>query len=257
MHVNGQGPFDFVIDTGAAMSIVTEELAGIIGLKSEETKEAVGSAGKRIEVPLGTAGLISIGETSVEDVRVGIMKQLPKCVDAQGALGYNFLKGFVLTIDYASNVLTFASPSDHKGPEPSLQTYVPLRLARADRPVLLVDVLVNTQETYQFIVDTGASQTVVSPELARRMSIRETNGDSLIGVGGATSSSVGVLRSLSIGEATLRNVQVISVDIFSALSQAIGTKFDGILGFNFLRKFKLEIDYPHERLRLEKQVHAG
>ena len=36
----------------------------------------------------------------------------------------------------------------------------------------------------------------------------------------------------------------------------MGTKFDGILGFDFLSKFKLEIDYPNERLRLEEKINA-
>ena len=53
-----------------------------------------------------------------------------------------------------------------------------------------------------------------------------------------------------------KNVSTQSADIFSALSQAMGTKFDGILGFDFLSKFKIEIDYPNERLRLEEQINA-
>lgn len=255
VHVNGKGPFDFVLDTGAAMSIITEELASIIGIEGTEVKEALGSAGKKIKVPLGKLDSISIGETRVEDVQIGIMKELPKCV-GPGVLGYNFLKEFVLTIDYGSNLLTFTSPTDKKGCDRSLPNYVPLRLARPNRPILLVDVFVNAQETYQFTLDTGASQTVVSPELAQQMSIKDIKVDSIIGVGGTTQSSVGILKSLSVGEASLRNITVIVADIFSALSQAVGTKFDGILGFNFLSKFKLEIDYPNESLRFEERVNA-
>jgi predicted aspartyl protease len=254
-YVNGKGPFDFLLDTGAAMSIITEELASIIGVEGTEVKEALGAAGKKIEVPLGKLDSISIGETRVEDVRVGIMKELPKCV-GRGVLGYNFVKEFALTIDYGSNLLTFTSPSDKKRHDRSLPTYVPLRLARQDRPILLVDVLINAQETYQFILDTGASQTVVSPELAQQMSIKDIKADSIIGAGGTTHSSVGIVKSLSVGEASLRNITVIVADIFSTLSQAVGTKFDGILGFNFLSKFKLEIDYQNERLRFEELVNT-
>jgi predicted aspartyl protease len=249
-YVNGKGPFDFVLDTGAAMSILTKELADIIGVEGTEVKEALGAADQRIEVPLGRVDSVSVGETKAEDVQVGITKELPKCVGARGALGYNFLKGFVLTIDYESNLLTLASPRDETSQAGSIQTSIPLRLAKPDRPILLVDILINAQETYQFILDTGASQTIVSPELAQRMGIGGTKADSIIGVGGATQSSVGIATSLSVGEASLSNVIVIVADIFSALSQAVGTKFDGILGFNFLSKFKIEIDYPNERLRL-------
>jgi predicted aspartyl protease len=251
--VNGKGPFDFLLDTGASMSMLTAELADTIGVEGTEVKEGLGAGGQRIKVPLGRVDSLSIGEAKAEDVQVGITKDLPKCIIARGALGYNFLKGFVLTIDYASNLLTLASPKDETSQSHSLQTYVPLRLANPERPILLVDVLVNARETFQFILDTGASQTIVSPELAQRMDIRGTMTDEIVGVGGAAQSSVGKATSLSIGEASLNNVTVIVADIFSPLCQQVGTRFDGILGFNFLSNFKIEIDYPNERLLLLKR----
>jgi len=249
-YINGKGPFDFVLDTGASMSIITEELARIVGIEGSETKEAMGVAGKSVDVQLGKVDSISIGEIRVDDVQIGVLKELPKCVGAKGDLGYNVLKGFVLTIDYKSNLLTLSSPRDTKSQNRPVHPYVPLRLARPDRPILLVDVLVNAQETYRFILDTGASHTVVSAGLAQRMRIGGGKLDSLIGVGGVTQSSVGRLQSLSIGEASLRNVAVIIADMFSAISQAVDIQLDGILGFNFLRAFKVEIDYPNGRLRL-------
>lgn len=109
-QVNGKGPFNFVLDTGASMSIMTEELANVIGIEGAEIKEGLGSAGRKLEVSLGKVDSISIGEIRVKDVRVGIMKKYPKCVGSQGALGYNFFKDFVLTIDYRNNLLTFTRP---------------------------------------------------------------------------------------------------------------------------------------------------
>jgi hypothetical protein len=43
---------------------------------------------------------------------------------------------------------------------------------------------------------------------------------------------------------------VIVADFFSMLSQAVGAKLDGIVGYNFLRDYKVVIDYPNELLRL-------
>lgn len=34
------------------------------------------------------------------------------------------------------------------------------------------------------------------------------------------------------------------------LSRAIGVKLDGIVGYNFLRHYKVAIDYPNEKLSL-------
>lgn len=251
-HVNGQGPFDFVLDTGASMPILTEELARLARVEATEVKEAkaLGAGGPALGVQLGTVDSLSVGEARAENVRVGIMDRIPKCIGARGALGYGFLKELVLTVDYPSHVLTLASPDQKTRRGRSARAQLPLRLAAPDRPVLLVDLVVNGQETYPFILDTGASQTVVSPELARRMGVGgEEVEDSLVGVGGATRSSAGVLRSLSVGDASVSDVQVCVADVFAPLRQALGTPFDGILGFNFLSRFRLEIDYPNESLR--------
>ena len=247
-YVNAKGPFDFVLDTGAAMSILTKDLADKIGVEGTEVKEALGAAGQRIEISLGKVDSLSIGESRARDVKVGIIKELPKCIGALGALGYNYLKEFVLTIDYESKLLTISSSREETNQPRSNRTYVPLRLATPDRPILLVDVLVNGREINAFILDTGASQTVISPELAQRMGLSEsTAADSIIGVGGVAQSSVALSITLSVGEAYLSNINVIVADIFSSLCRAVGAKFDGILGFNFLSRFKIEIDFPNER----------
>jgi hypothetical protein len=40
------------------------------------------------------------------------------------------------------------------------------------------------------------------------------------------------------------------LDFFAMLSNAIGTKLDGIVGHNFLRNYKVALDYPNETLSL-------
>ncbi len=246
-YLNGKGPFDFVLDTGASMSIVTEELAGLIGIEGKEPKEALGAAGKRMTTFLGRVDSVSIGETKVKNLEVGIMNELPKCV-GRGAIGYNFLKDFILTIDYRSNLLTITSPLDVVSHQADRRTSIPFRLAKPDRPILLVDVLVNAHRTYPFILDTGASQTVVSPNLAQQMKLINTQLGPTIGAGGKVQSSMGRLTSLTLGEAALENMMVVVADIFSALGQAVEASIDGILGYTFLREFKLEINYPSASL---------
>ena len=39
-------------------------------------------------------------------------------------------------------------------------------------------------------------------------------------------------------------------NFFAMLSNAIGTKLDGIVGYNFLRNYKVTLDYPNETLSL-------
>ncbi len=46
--LNNRGPFDFVLDTGAAMTILSEQTAGPVGIRGTESREALGSTGKKL-----------------------------------------------------------------------------------------------------------------------------------------------------------------------------------------------------------------
>jgi hypothetical protein len=41
------------------------------------------------------------------------------------------------------------------------------------------------------------------------------------------------------------------VDFLPALSQALATRLDGIIGYNFLKEFRVTIDYPNETLSFD------
>jgi len=43
---------------------------------------------------------------------------------------------------------------------------------------------------------------------------------------------------------------VVVADFFTTLNATIGAKLDGIVGYNFLRNYKVVIDYPGETLTL-------
>ena len=246
--INGKGPFSFVLDTGAGVSIVTEDLARTLALQNLEAKDALGAGDSRISLQLGNASLMSVEGATVENTRVAVMKSLPKCV-GQGVIGYDFLKHFVLTLDYPHNELTLTADGDYDNHERC--STLPLKLARPDRPIILMEVFVNARGSYQFVLDTGASQTVVSPALAEEMSVMSTQQDKVVGAAGAVTSSSATLKSLRIQDVLVEDVQVIVSDIFSPINQAVGTIIDGILGYNLLRNFRIIIDYPNGTLHLK------
>ena len=59
-----------------------------------------------------------------------------------------------------------------------------------------------------------------------------------------------LLQSFQVGGARIDNLSVIVADFFAMLSNAIGAKLDGIVGYNFLRNYKVAFDYPNETLSL-------
>ena len=60
----------------------------------------------------------------------------------------------------------------------------------------------------------------------------------------------GNVESFQVAGAKIDNMTVVVADFFEMLSSAIGAKLDGIVGYNFLRNYKVVIDYPGEKLTL-------
>ncbi|HEX8143138.1 MAG TPA: retroviral-like aspartic protease family protein [Pyrinomonadaceae bacterium] len=255
VKVNGQGAYDFILDTGAGTSLLSSELARSLGVEGTETKEGQVAGGK-VSVPVGSVASLAIGEARVDNLQVAIidLSDVGRAVGAQidGDIGYNFLKEFRVTIDYRRNRLRLAKGLYESVGAAALKE-VAFRLAAPVKPLLLVNVVINGGLACEFAIDTGCSTTMISPELASSL---EVAGVPIppITTGGAhqVEASVGSLASLAVGESLTRNLQVVIADTFSLLNRATGANFNGIIGYNFLKEFTVTIDYPNERLSLSR-----
>lgn len=56
--------------------------------------------------------------------------------------------------------------------------------------------------------------------------------------------------TFQVGGARIDHSNVIVADFFAMLSETVGPKLDGIVGYNFLRHYKVALDYPNETLSL-------
>jgi hypothetical protein len=128
---------------------------------------------------------------------------------------------------------------------------LPFELAPT-KPVLVLPVEVNGSGPYLFCLDTGTSMTAISPGLAARLGIPMTPGARQgTAAGGNISVSFGKLATLALGPHRAGDLDVTSADFFSSIAQACGTEIDGIIGYNYLKLFRVTIDYPGARLLLE------
>jgi predicted aspartyl protease len=114
VRINGQGPYRFVLDTGATLTCLDQSLAGQLSLPERRGMRGVGAGVRQ-------AGAVSL--VSVETVEVGTARaeDLTACVldlsalrtvaeDARGLLGLNFLKPYRVTIDFERSIVALESP---------------------------------------------------------------------------------------------------------------------------------------------------
>jgi predicted aspartyl protease len=168
-----------------------------------------------------------------------------------GDVGHDFLKSFRVTIDYQKRRVRLAQGAyDVIGALPVTHSEVAFRLASPTKPLVMVPVVVNGRGPFAFAVDTGASATVLSPGLADTLGIGRGESAAMTGAGGMLQATVGRVTSLAIGGAALDDLTVVVSDFLGPIGQAVGTRVDGVVGYNFLREFKVTIDYPETRLSL-------
>jgi predicted aspartyl protease len=253
VKVNGRGPFDFILDTGAGTSLLSSDLSKQLEVKVIGSKEGQ-SAGGKVAVSLAKVDSLAVGEAKLDDVDVGIvdLSQIGKTIGAKidGDLGYNFLRHFRVTINYRDCEIRFDDPKRVESFGRSAKTEVPIRLANPAKPLLLIDVHANGRGPFQFAIDTGTSTTAITPELAKELRLK-TSPIGPVTTGGAhVDVTAGTLKSFQVGGAKIDNTDVVVADFFTMLSNAIGVKLDGIVGYNFLRNYQVVIDYPSETLSL-------
>jgi clan AA aspartic protease (TIGR02281 family) len=111
--------------------------------------------------------------------------------------------------------------------------------------VSFTEVILNERVRQHFIVDTGASFTVISRGAARELGVTIDESTPIIPV--ATASSVILnpmvtLRSIRVGKAEVENVDVLVHDLPASAA--------GLLGNSFLSKFKVVLDSVNGKMTL-------
>jgi hypothetical protein len=127
---------------------------------------------------------------------------------------------------------------------------------------LIVEAKWDKRGPYHFLIDTGASVTLVSPELAARYVAKNAPPPTtpLVRVKSADGETAlltaTTLRRIELGGARFENVQALIYDC-AAVSAHLGVKIDAILGFPLFRETLLTLDYPHSRVLLQRRSAAN
>jgi predicted aspartyl protease len=113
VEVNGEGPFEFILDTGAGTSLLSSELGQKLGIKIIGSKEGQ-NAGGAVSVSLAKVNSLAVGSAELDNVDVGLvdLSHIGKTVGAKidGDLGYNFLRNYEVALDYPNETLSLFNP---------------------------------------------------------------------------------------------------------------------------------------------------
>jgi predicted aspartyl protease len=113
--INGQGPFDFVLDTGATLTCIERTVAQRLELPSARGAVGYGAGiGGQGRVELVRIDSLRVGEAAAHDL-VGCVLDLGSLravgANVDGLLGLNVLREFHVSLDFRRNILRLEDPA--------------------------------------------------------------------------------------------------------------------------------------------------
>ena len=251
VKINGKGPYDFVIDTGATQTVISEKAAADAGLQAITSTVVYGIGGKgKVETKIYKMKEVTTGDVTVKNTPVGSFDDPLISQIADGILGTSIFSDFIVTIDYRAGELLLARK---RPPVPSGAEVIPVWFFSN---LLLMPLEVNGKRG-NFIVDTGAVTTVLSHSMAAELGVDEKTPGAKVnmGIAGVGGFEGTVLKIPNVTFKTAKNAevfpQVVAIDL-KQISKTIGTEVAGIVGHDFFSDYKLTLDYQAGEVRLAK-----
>jgi len=268
VHLAGQGPFRFILDTGANRSALSQRVADRLGLTSTEQFLVHGITGSAV-MPMVVVPELRAGSLRFREQRLAV---LPDAVFAgmDGILGIDTLQRAHVEVDFGSDRVTISRSGRAVAED---RAVVRARLRRGG--LLLVPARVGKVRV-KAIIDTGAERSLGNEKL--RTALRELERPELGGVEtdvvGATAQvaqgysfvapTIEIGRSAFVGNLTVTFGDFHVFKVWSLLEEpalvigmdALGTLPQFSIDYP-RREFQLKLPYDHPPLGLARDTCGG
>lgn len=269
VRVNGSKDLlRFVLDTGSGMSVISEETAKKLGMRPVAhggMARAVGGGGK-FEIVYGFLSSLELGDVKVSSVPVYIRHFYDTRTPVDGYLGLSVISKFVASVDYGNRLFTLQRQSDSDDndsprpvpgtvPVPPVSDIIEIPVRTTSSGFLSGEVtLEGIDKPLNFIIDTGASVSVVSEKLVAEEDLTSYIAPVRMRVYGAAGITDDVktllLPKVMLGSTTRDQITAAVLDM-EPVNETAGFTQNGILGGNFLGHYRLSLDFKHALIKLE------
>lgn len=259
LKINDKGPFNFILDTGVGLMIITEpELIDSINLTSKRTIKIPGMGqGEDDEAYISSVLKIDIPGLESHDITAAILKEdhfnlsnyagMP----IHGLLGYEFFADVAVKINFSDSTLSVCRPRDlrpfRKGNKisMSIEERKPYIQARITYP--------NGKKTdSKLVIDIGAGHPVSIENMIKNNGLPAKYIPANLGVGlnGPIVGFISRVSEVDIGRFKIKDV-ITSFPDDTRLQIKPSVPRDGNLGIGILKKFQVIFDYPDNTLYLK------
>ena len=244
--IGKHGPFDFMIDTAAEATVISDTVSRTVNLPSDGSAMVVGMASRK-PVELVQLDGLQIGGRTVDGLSAPVLSR--NYVGADGIIGLDSLEDLRVLFDFRDNTIAIYEKKD----APSTRGYEIVVTARPNRGrMILTDAYVGGIRT-KVVIDTGAQASIGNSALREKLRNRiegETQATDVHGV--KIDVDLERARTLKIGKVGIENVVIAYADapIFKELG--LDREPTLILGMEEMRAFdRVAIDFATRKVMFD------
>ena len=254
--IDGHGPFRFVLDTGASISVIFDTTREQAGLASAEGTQVViqGMVGAGT-FPMMTIAELKIGSESWTNARVAL---LPADNSASGQidgiLGIDFLRRYAVGVSPREKVVRLYPPRLVSERSYRGWTSIPmqeLQIGKGDATVYAIALHISEIEI-QAMLDLGAGSNLMNWHTARAIRVKPTKSGPGSEISGAI-ETVPVLAELEVDELRIEDIiwknrtfLISDFPIFEALD--LESRLVAIIGPSLFDERDFVIDFERKRM---------
>lgn len=247
--IDGQGPYRFLVDTGAERTVISRELARSLDL--------AGGADVRLHSMseasnVGTFVIPRLKVSSKDVTGISALGLSQSNLGADGMLGVDSLKFQRVVFDFKGQTMT-VSPS-FKTKEKYDRDAIVVTARSLFGRLILADATADGEKVW-VIVDTGSQASIGNEALRRKLAKRgrldPTIPMELVSVtGGLITANVATIDGLTIGGVTFEDLPIAFADVHPFHKLGLTNRPALLLGMNAMKAFdRVSIDFANRKVR--------
>lgn len=243
--IEGQGPFDFLIDTGAQSTVLSRELADRLQLTDRMPATLVGLVSRMPIETVAVDGLM-LGQHNFNVANAPLVDAQHLGIGIDGILGLDGLQQRRVLIDFIKRRIDVAD-ADELGGNRGYEIIVKAR--RKLGQLIITDAVVDGVKT-AVLVDTGAQGSVINQALVDRLRSRSRHTTQLTDVNGTqVEGPIHILRSFSVDHLSISSIPAFVAESPALKALGLDGKPAMILGMRELKLFRrVAIDFDTRRI---------
>jgi predicted aspartyl protease len=249
--INGLGPFDFVIDTGADRTVISKELAERLELP-QKGKAKLHAMGGSADVKLVNIDSVQVSNITKRHVKAAALPF--RNLGADGLIGIDSLKGQRIVMDFEGGTMRLEPSTEPEADTPKDASLIVVTAKTRLGQLVLVDADANGQKVW-VVVDTGSQNSVGNSKLkkllvARRPETAIKTVNMLDVLGKSTPADYTIVSKLRIGGIWMGNAAVAFADAHPFKLFELTGKPSMLLGMESLRAFRrVSVDFSSRKVK--------